>query len=54
MKEGPFVEATAIRLIAKTWTNPHPEKPITSISISLTAGAKVNAFLVAVTLERDE
>ena len=54
MKEVPLTEVTAIRPIAKMLTNPHLEKPITSITISLADGAKVSAFLIAVTLERDQ
>jgi hypothetical protein len=42
-----------LRLTAMTWTNPHPEKQINSIDMSLAPGIKVEAFLVAATLERD-
>jgi hypothetical protein len=49
----PF-DASAIRLVSKTWMNPHPEKQITSIDMNLSAGITVDTFLVAATLERDE
>ena len=41
-----------IRLFAITWTNPHPEKTITSLDV-LSAGKECDPFLVALTLERD-
>lgn len=41
-----------VRLFARTWINPHPEKVITSLDI-ISAGTLCDPFLVAVTLERD-
>ena len=41
-----------IRLFAVTWTNPHPEKEISSLDV-LSAGKECDPFLVALTLERD-
>ena len=42
-----------IRLVATTWTNPHPEKEILTLDV-LSAGKECDPFLVAVTLERDK
>ncbi|MFI5454739.1 MAG: sigma-70 family RNA polymerase sigma factor [Isosphaerales bacterium] len=41
-----------VRLLAKSWTNPHPEKEIATLDV-LSAGTACDPFLVAVTLERD-
>ena len=41
-----------VRLFARTWTNPHPEKEIASLDV-LSAGTLCDPFLVAATLERD-
>jgi len=41
-----------IRLLATSWTNPHPEKEIATLDV-LSAGTACDPFLVAVTLERD-
>jgi len=41
-----------IRLLATSWTNPHPEKEIATLDV-LSAGTACDPFLVAMTLERD-
>ena len=41
-----------VRLFAMTWTNPHPEKEITTLDV-VSAGTLCDPFLVAATLERD-
>ncbi len=48
------IRKTQIRLGTMTWKNPHPWKPIASIDIGLSKGTRLDAFLVAATLERDE
>jgi hypothetical protein len=42
-----------VRLLATTWTNPHPEKEVATLDI-LSAGTECDPFLVAVTVERDK
>ena len=42
-----------IRLVAQTWTNPHPEKEIATLDI-VSANTLCEPFLVAATLERTE
>jgi hypothetical protein len=42
-----------VRLFDLTWTNPHPDKEITSLDV-LSAGKECDPFLVAVTLYRDK
>ena len=41
-----------VRLFARTWTNPHPEKEIATLDV-LSTGTLCDPFLVAVTLEKD-
>ena len=41
-----------VRLFARTWTNPHPEKEIATLDV-ISAGTLCDPFLVAATLERD-
>jgi len=40
-----------VRLFARTWTNPHPEKEIASLDV-ISAGTLCDPFLVAATLEK--
>ena len=42
-----------IRLVAQTWTNPHPEKKIATLDV-ISSASLCDLFLVAVTLERPE
>jgi len=41
-----------VRLFTRTWTNPHPDKEITTLDV-ISAGTLCDPFLVAVTLEKD-
>ncbi len=41
-----------VRLFARTWTNPHPEKEIAALDV-ISAGTICDPFLVAATLEKD-
>jgi hypothetical protein len=46
-------EGLKIRLVAQTWTNPHPEKEIATLDV-VSANTLCEPFLVAATLERTE
>jgi hypothetical protein len=46
-------EGLKIRLVAQTWTNPHPEKVIVTLDV-VSANTLCEPFLVAATLERSE
>jgi len=41
-----------VRLFARTWINPHPEREIASLDV-ISAGTRCDPFLVAATLEKD-
>jgi hypothetical protein len=45
-------EGLQVRLFARTWTNPHPEKEIATLDV-ISAGTLCDPFLVAATLETD-
>ena len=53
MVDGRKVEKLELRLYAFTWTNPHPDKEITTIDM-VSSNTACDPYLIAVTLERDK
>ena len=53
MLDGRKAEDLKIRLFAFTWTNPHPDKEITTIDVVSSVSA-CDPYLIAVTVEREK